>query len=54
VIPRLTARQEAIAAARGQLRRGHADAAAALVLGAAEAGSMDRGALGGQAPAHGR
>jgi hypothetical protein len=40
VIPRLTARQEAIAAARGPLRRGHADAAA-LVLGAAEAGSMD-------------
>lgn len=49
VIPRLTARQEAQAAARGLLRRGHADAVAALVLSVAsvrnEAPAPARGTL---------
>ena len=35
-IPRLSARQEQLAAARGQARRGHADAIAALVLAIAD------------------
>lgn len=42
LIPRQTARQEAQAAARGMLRRGHADAVAAMVLAATEVGSMRR------------